>query len=86
MKGANYNDLKNLCTAINKQVKRLGGSVGYEIGHRYDYYAIDQVNLKTGGISDTFRAGLTKSQCDDILYAVSKVLDSIEFNNQKKET
>lgn len=83
MKGATYTDLKNLCEAINKQISRLGGTMGYQVGSRYNYYAIDTVNLKTGGIHDTFRAGLTKSQCDDILYAVSRTLDNLEF--AKKE-
>jgi hypothetical protein len=85
MKGAKYTELKKLCENINNQIKQLGGNQGFEIGHRYDYYAIDTVNLKTGGIHDTFRAGLTKNQADDILYAVSKVLDNLEYTKQKNE-
>lgn len=72
-----YADLKKLCQGINDTVRKLGGSIGFEVGHRYDYYAIDILNLETGGIKDTYRAGLTKSQCDDILYAVSKILDNL---------
>jgi hypothetical protein len=75
---ARYDELQEAIEYTNRLIRALGGRTGIKLGRRYDYYALDLIDLYTGRMLDTIISGLTAGDVDIILSVLNRVLGQIE--------
>ncbi|MBA7679292.1 hypothetical protein ES703_87581 [subsurface metagenome] len=77
-------DIETLCKGVNEELAATG-PYRLRIGYRYNYQAIDLLEVKnyeeTGGIQRTLIAGLTKNEIWQWLHAF---LEGIYYSHNKK--
>ena len=73
-----YDELQEAIEYTNQLIQSLGGRTGIKLGRRYDYYALDLIDLPTGRMLDTIISGLTAGDVDIILVVLNRVLGQIE--------